>query len=153
MAEFNVLLEKGVLRQSDDGRYTIDYAAMPAAIASLTEKLLTFEAQGDRAGVEAWFAKYDVLPPSLAKAPRNHQRYSRGHYAGVRAFSRGTMPCCGTPSALRSVLTLQHHDAAHRLPGTIIVPASDFFAAIPAGDSNDGRFPAGVGSSTTTPST
>lgn len=38
----------------------------------------------------------------------------------------------------------QHHDAAHELPGTIIVPASDFFATIPAGDSNDGRFPAGV---------
>ena len=38
----------------------------------------------------------------------------------------------------------QHHDAADELPGTIIVPASDFFAKIPAGDSNDGRFPAGV---------
>jgi hypothetical protein len=38
----------------------------------------------------------------------------------------------------------QHHDAAHQLPGTIVVPASDFFAAIPAGDSNDGRFPAGT---------
>ena len=36
----------------------------------------------------------------------------------------------------------QHHDAAHQLPGTIVVPASDFFATIPAGDSNDGRFPA-----------
>ena len=23
---------------------------------------------GDRAGVEAWFAKYDVMPPSLTKA-------------------------------------------------------------------------------------
>ena len=38
----------------------------------------------------------------------------------------------------------QHHDATHRTPGTIIVPASDFFAGIPAGDSNDGRFPAGT---------
>jgi hypothetical protein len=38
----------------------------------------------------------------------------------------------------------QHHDAAHQLPGTIVVPASDFFATIPAGDSNDGRFPAGA---------
>src|ERR1700678_4665772 len=37
-----------------------------------------------------------------------------------------------------------HHDAAHQLPGTIVVPASDFFATIPAGDSNDGRFPAGT---------
>ena len=40
-------------------------------------------------------------------------------------------------------LTLHHHDAAHQLPGTIVIPASDFFDTIPAGDSNDGRFPAG----------
>ena len=40
-------------------------------------------------------------------------------------------------------LTLQHHDAAHQLPGTIVIPAADFIATIPAGDSNDGRFPAG----------
>ena len=41
-------------------------------------------------------------------------------------------------------LTLHHHDAAHQVPGTIIVPAADFLATIPAGDSNDGRFPAGT---------
>jgi hypothetical protein len=41
-------------------------------------------------------------------------------------------------------MTLQHHDAAHQLPGTIVIPAADFIANIPAGDSNDGRFPAGV---------
>jgi hypothetical protein len=68
MMEFNYLLEHGALHQGDDGRYTIDYAAMPAAIAGLCEKLLTFEAQGDRAGVEAWFTKYDVMPPALTKA-------------------------------------------------------------------------------------
>jgi hypothetical protein len=41
-------------------------------------------------------------------------------------------------------LTLHHHDAAHQVPGTIIVPAADFLTTIPAGDSNDGRFPAGT---------
>jgi hypothetical protein len=41
-------------------------------------------------------------------------------------------------------LNPQHHDAARQALGTIIVPASDFFATIPAGDSNDGRFPAGM---------
>ena len=40
-------------------------------------------------------------------------------------------------------LTLHHHDAAHQVSGTIIVPAADFLTTIPAGDSNDGRFPAG----------
>lgn len=68
MMEFNYLLEHNALSLGADGRYTIDYAAMPAAIASLDEKLLTFEAQGDGAGVEAWFKKYDVMPPSLTKA-------------------------------------------------------------------------------------
>jgi hypothetical protein len=67
MMEFNYLLEQKALNQAADGRYTIDYAAMPAAIASLSQKLLTFEAQGDRAGVEGWFAKYDVMPASLTK--------------------------------------------------------------------------------------
>jgi outer membrane protein assembly factor BamB len=51
--------------------------------------------------------------------------------------------CCAPLFAQRNAPMPQHHDAAHRLAGTIIVPASDFFAAIPAGDSNDGRFPAG----------
>src|SRR6185312_2440714 len=41
-------------------------------------------------------------------------------------------------------LTLHHHDAAHQLPGTIVIPAADFVTNIPAGDSNDGRFPTGV---------
>jgi hypothetical protein len=68
MMEFNVLLEHGALKLGDDGRYTIDYAAMPAAIEALCKKLLTFEAEGDRAGVEAWFKKYDVMPDSLTKA-------------------------------------------------------------------------------------
>ena len=68
MMEFNYLLEHGVLQQGGDGRYIVDYAAMPAAIAGLDEKLLLFEANGDRAGVEAWFAKYDVMPAGLTQA-------------------------------------------------------------------------------------
>jgi hypothetical protein len=68
MMEFNYLLEQKALSQGADGRYTIDYAAMPGAIASLAEKLLQFEAKGDRAGVEAWFTKYDVMPPALTQA-------------------------------------------------------------------------------------
>jgi hypothetical protein len=68
MMEFNYLLEKGALKQGADGRYAIDYAAMAEAIAGLDKQLLTFEAQGDRAGVEAWFAKYDVMPRELTQA-------------------------------------------------------------------------------------
>ena len=68
MMEFNYLLEHHAVTQAADVRYTIDYAAMPQTIAALCEKLLTFEARGDRAGAEAWFAKYDVMPVALTKA-------------------------------------------------------------------------------------
>jgi len=68
MMEFNYLLEHHALSQNSDGTYTIDYAAMPTAIAALTQQLLTFEANGDRAGVEAWMTKYDVMPAALTHA-------------------------------------------------------------------------------------
>jgi hypothetical protein len=68
MMEFNVLLEHHALTQNPGGTYTIDYAAMPAVIAALCKQLLTFEAQGDRAGAEAWMTKYDVMPPALTQA-------------------------------------------------------------------------------------
>ena len=68
MMEFNYLQEHGAITLGADGRYTVDYAAMTNAIAALCKKLLMFEAQGDRAGVEAWYAKYDVMPASLTKA-------------------------------------------------------------------------------------
>ncbi len=68
MMEFNYLLEHKTLNQGADGRYTIDYAAMPGTIEGLCKSLLMLEANGDRAGVEAWFAKYDVMPQSLTRA-------------------------------------------------------------------------------------
>jgi len=138
MMEFNYLLEHGALSQGADLRYTIDYAAMPGAIASLTEKLLTFEATGDRAGVEAWYAKYDVMPPALTKALETTKDIPVDITPKFE-LAHGDRSCCTS----RPALVPGHHDAAHRLPGAIIVPASDFFLNIPAGDSNDGRFPAG----------
>jgi hypothetical protein len=68
MMEFNYLLEHKALSRGADGRYTIDYAAMPGAIESLCKALLMFEANGDRAGAEAWMAKYDVMPQTLTTA-------------------------------------------------------------------------------------
>ena len=67
--EFNFFSERGVIkRDAASGRYTIDLDAMPAAIAALAKELLEQEATGDRARVEAWFAKYGMVPPELAKA-------------------------------------------------------------------------------------
>jgi hypothetical protein len=46
----------------------IDYARIPGAIAGIMKQLLTFEASGNRAGVEGWFAKYGKVRADLQKA-------------------------------------------------------------------------------------
>jgi len=67
--EFNFYLERGVIsRDAASGRYAIDFVRMPDAVAALAKELLEQEATGDRARVEAWFAKYGSVPPELAKA-------------------------------------------------------------------------------------
>jgi hypothetical protein len=138
LMEFNYLLEQDALRQGEDGRYTTDYAAMPGAIAKLTEKLLTLEAQGDRAGAEAWFTKYDLMPDSLTRT-LEAVKDTPVDIAPDFELAPNNRLSPSSPTALAP----RHHDAARQSPGTIVVPASDFFATIPAGDNNDGRFPAG----------
>jgi Peptidase family M49 len=67
--EFNFYSERGAIaRDRASGRYTIDFSRMPDAVAALSKELLEQEATGDRARVEAWFAKYGAVPPELAKA-------------------------------------------------------------------------------------
>ncbi len=79
MMEFNYLSEHGAINlvpssaardasaNAPTARYSIVMERMPAAIASLAGELLQMEATGDRQRVEAWFAKYDRMPPDLAK--------------------------------------------------------------------------------------
>ena len=67
MMEFNYLAEQHALAFAN-GRYTIDYAQMPNALAQLAKELLTLEATGDRARAEAWFTKYDKMPAELRTA-------------------------------------------------------------------------------------
>jgi hypothetical protein len=67
--EFNFYAERGAIaRDAASGRYAIEFARMPEAVAALAKELLEQEATGDRARVEAWFAKYGAIPPELAKA-------------------------------------------------------------------------------------
>jgi len=67
MMEFNYLVEqKAVNRVS--GKYAVDFARIPSAIASLSKELLTIEAMGDRQRAEAWFNRYDKMPAELAEA-------------------------------------------------------------------------------------
>lgn len=68
MMEFNVLSEHGAITRAADGRYVVEYAKMPDALAALAKELLEIEATGDRARAEAWFAKYDKMPADLRAA-------------------------------------------------------------------------------------
>jgi hypothetical protein len=68
MMEFNYYAEQGAVRRDRSGKYTIDFEKMPAVIEGLAKELLTMEAAGDRAKAEAWFKKYDVIPPELQKS-------------------------------------------------------------------------------------
>jgi hypothetical protein len=66
MMEFNYLAQQGAItRDSKTGRYVMDYAKMPDAIASLAKELLEIEATGDRNRAEQWFQKYDAMPAEL----------------------------------------------------------------------------------------
>ena len=67
MMEFNYALENRAIAYSG-GRYAVDYTRMPVSLAQLAKILLGFEARGDRAGAEAWFAKYDRMPAELTAA-------------------------------------------------------------------------------------
>jgi hypothetical protein len=67
MMEFTYLAEQQAITYNA-GRYTIDLARIPGALAALAKQLLEMEATGDRARVEAWFAKYDRMPQELKTA-------------------------------------------------------------------------------------
>jgi len=67
MMEFNYLVEQKAVNRVA-GKYAVDFARMPGAIASLSKELLTIEATGDRQRAEAWFNRYDKMPAELAEA-------------------------------------------------------------------------------------
>src|SRR6266404_5799753 len=68
MMELNYYLEHGAVRREASGKYSVQFEKMPEAIENLSKELLTMEATGDRAGAEAWFKKYDVIPPELKES-------------------------------------------------------------------------------------
>jgi len=69
MMQFNYFVEQGAItRDAATGRYAVDVAKFPAAVASLAKELLEIEATGDRARAEAWFAKYGSMPADLKAA-------------------------------------------------------------------------------------
>src|SRR5215470_12238519 len=71
MMEFNYLSQQKAITREAAGRYAIDYARMPGALAQLAKELLEIEATGDRARAENWFKRYDPMPPDLKAALQN----------------------------------------------------------------------------------
>jgi hypothetical protein len=67
MMEFSYLTEQHALAYSA-GHYAIDLARIPVVLTALARELLEIEATGDRARAEAWFNKYDRMPPELRSA-------------------------------------------------------------------------------------
>ncbi len=68
MMEFNYYLEHGAVKREATGKYSLDFEKMPGQIENLAKELLEMEATGDRARAEAWFKKYDVIPPEVQKS-------------------------------------------------------------------------------------
>jgi hypothetical protein len=69
MMEFNYFVERGAItRDAKTGRYAIDFAKMPTAIASLAKELLDIEATGNRNRAESWFTRYGTMPAELKAA-------------------------------------------------------------------------------------
>jgi hypothetical protein len=68
MMEISYLTEQGGIRRGSDGLYSVDFAKMPAAMASLAKELLEQENTGARSRTEAWFKKYAVMPAELSAA-------------------------------------------------------------------------------------
>jgi hypothetical protein len=67
MMEFSYLAEQHAIIYNA-GLYSIDIARIPGALSMLAKELLEIEAAGDRARAEAWFTKYDRMPPELKAA-------------------------------------------------------------------------------------
>ena len=66
--QFNYFTEHQAIVRDASGLYAMDFAKMPAAVASLAKELLEIEATGDRARAEAWFKRYEKMPPELKAA-------------------------------------------------------------------------------------
>ena len=69
MMELNYLVEQGAIRRDPrGGRYAIDLAKIPGALATLAGELLRIEATGNRRRAEVWFARYGAMPADLKSA-------------------------------------------------------------------------------------
>lgn len=68
MARFNYFAERGAFsRDPDSGTYRVDVARMRAAMNALSAHILTFQGEGDYAGVGAFVEQYGSIGPELQR--------------------------------------------------------------------------------------
>ena len=66
MIRFNYFAEAGAFDRDEQGLYSVNMDKMSAAVASLSERILTLQGDGDYAGVAALVADKGVIKPQLA---------------------------------------------------------------------------------------
>ena len=66
MIRFNFFAQQGAFEKTNDGFYRVDMTKMGAAVAALSELILTMQGDGDYGSVSELVATMGVIPPSLA---------------------------------------------------------------------------------------
>lgn len=66
MIRFNYFAEAGAFDRDEQGLYSVNMDKMSAAVASLSERILTLQGNGDYAGVAELVADKGVIKPQLA---------------------------------------------------------------------------------------
>ena len=66
--QFSYLLEKGAIKVSEDGRFSIVADKFPGAVRDLTGELLTLEAEGSYEKAKAMLDKYALVGPAMKRA-------------------------------------------------------------------------------------
>ena len=87
LMEFNVLLENKAL-STRVGRYVIDYARMPDALAGIAKQLLKFEARGDRGRRRGVVREVRQGAGRIANSFGRHERDSGGCEPGLFVCGR-----------------------------------------------------------------
>ena len=69
LLRFNYFSEQGSFNfNAETGHYAVDAEKMSAAVASLSEKILTLQGDGDYAAVDTWFNNKGQINAELAAA-------------------------------------------------------------------------------------
>ena len=67
MIRFNFFAEKGAFEKTEQGLYQVNMDKMKAAVEALSQLILTYQGDGDYAGVDKLVKEMGVIKPELAK--------------------------------------------------------------------------------------